>query len=125
MEQPKAQTIEAYIAHFPAEIQKLLQQMRETIARAVPQAKEVMSYGMPAFKQKGILVYFAGYAKHIGFYPTASGIEAFKHEFGDYKWSKGAVQFPLNKPIPLDLITRITKFKAERDLEKAAKKKSS
>lgn len=122
MEQPKAQTIEEYIAHFPAETQKLLQQVRKTIALAVPKAKEVISYGMPAFKQNSILVYFAGYAKHIGFYPTASGIEAFKHEFGDYKWSKGAVQFPLNKPMPLDLITRITKFKAERDLEKPVKK---
>ncbi|MNU03639.1 hypothetical protein D3C72_2477340 [compost metagenome] len=79
---------------------------------------------MPAFKQKGILVYFAGYAKHIGFYPTGSGIEAFKNEFGDYKWSKGAVQFPLDKPLPLDLITRITKFKAEIDLGKVVKKKS-
>jgi uncharacterized protein YdhG (YjbR/CyaY superfamily) len=77
---------------------------------------------MPAFKQKGILVYFAGYAKHIGFYPTATGIEAFKHEFENYNWSKGAVQFPIDKPIPLDLITRITKFKAERDLEKTVKK---
>jgi uncharacterized protein YdhG (YjbR/CyaY superfamily) len=79
---------------------------------------------MPAFKQNTVLVYFAGYAKHIGFYPTGSGIEAFKEEFTQYKWSKGAVQFPLNKPLPLDLITRITKFKAQRDLEKMKKKKS-
>jgi len=124
MEQPKPENIDQYIANFPAATQKLLQQVRETIQLAVPEAKEVISYGMPAFKQKGILVYFAGYAKHIGFYPTGSGIEAFKNEFGDYKWSKGAVQFPLDKPLPLDLITRITKFKAEIDLGKVVKKKS-
>lgn len=123
MEQPKPENIDQYIANFPAATQKLLQQVRETIHLAVPDAKEVISYGMPAFKQKGILVYFAGYAKHIGFYPTGSGIEAFKDEFGDYKWSKGAVQFPIDQPMPLDLITRITKFKAERDLEKTPQKK--
>ncbi|MGN8059625.1 iron chaperone [Pedobacter sp. 22163] len=124
MEQPKPENIDQYIANFPIETQKLLQQIRETIHKAVPEAKEVISYGMPAFKQNTVLIYFAGYAKHIGFYPTGSGIEAFKEEFAQYKWSKGAVQFPLNKPLPLDLITRITKFKAERDLEKAKKKKS-
>ncbi len=123
MEQPKPENIDQYIANFPAATQKLLQQVRETIQLAVPEAKEVISYGMPAFKQKGILVYFAGYAKHIGFYPTGSGIEAFKNEFGDYKWSKGAVQFPIDQPMPLELITKITKFKAELDLEKTVKKK--
>lgn len=124
MEQPKPENIDQYIADFPIEMQKLLQQIRETIHKAVPEAKEVISYGMPAFKQNTVLVYFAGYAKHIGFYPTGSGIEAFKEEFTQYKWSKGAVQFPLDKPLPLDLITRITKFKGERDLEKVKKKKS-
>ncbi|MGM9479101.1 iron chaperone [Pedobacter sp. GSP4] len=123
MEQPKAQNIDEYIADFPVATQKILQQVRETIHLAVPEAKEVISYGMPAFKQNGVLVYFAGYAKHIGFYPTGSGIEAFSAEFGDYKWSKGAVQFPIDKPMPLDLITRITKFKAERDMEKTKRKK--
>ena len=124
MEQPKPENIDQYIANFPIETQKLLQQIRETIHKAIPEAKEVISYGMPAFKQNTVLVYFAGYAKHIGFYPTGSGIEAFKEEFAQYKWSKGAVQFPLDKPLPLDLITRITKFKAERDLEKVKNKKS-
>ncbi|MDQ0969291.1 uncharacterized protein YdhG (YjbR/CyaY superfamily) [Flavobacterium sp. W4I14] len=124
MEQPKPENIDQYIANFPIKTQKLLQQIRETIHKAVPEAKEVISYGMPAFKQNTVLVYFAGYAKHIGFYPTGSGIEAFKEEFTQYKWSKGAVQFPLDKPLPLDLITRITRFKAERDLEKVKKKKS-
>jgi uncharacterized protein YdhG (YjbR/CyaY superfamily) len=124
MEQSKPENIDQYIANFPLETQKLLQQVRETIHKAVPEAKEVISYGMPAFKQNTVLVYFAGYAKHIGFYPTASGIEIFKDEFTSYKWSKGAVQFPLDKPLPLDLITRITKFKAEHDLEKVKKKKA-
>jgi len=124
MEQPKPENIDQYIANFPIETQNLLQQIRETIHKAIPEAKEVISYGMPAFKQNTVLVYFAGYAKHIGFYPTGSGIEAFKEEFTQYKWSKGAVQFPLDKPLPLELITRITKFKAERDLEKVKKKKS-
>lgn len=124
MDQPKPENIDQYIAGFPAETQKLLQKVRETIRQAAPEAKEVISYGMPAFKQHTVLVYFAGYAKHIGFYPTSSGIENFKDEFANYKWSKGAVQFPLDKPLPLELITRITKFKAEKDLEKVKKKKA-
>ncbi|WP_431293782.1 iron chaperone [Pedobacter sp. P26] len=118
---PKPENIDQYIATFPVETQKLLQKVRETIHKAVPAAKEVIRYGMPAFKQHAVLVYFAGYDKHIGFYPTGSGIETFNNEFVDYKWSKGAVQFPLDKPLPLDLIIRITKFKAERDFEKAKK----
>lgn len=122
MEQPKPENIDQYIANFPLETQELLQQVRKTIHKAVPEAKEVISYGMPAFKQNSVLVYFAAYAKHIGFYPTGTGIEAFKAEFADYKWSKGAVQFPLNKPLPFDLITRISKFKAEKDLEKTIPK---
>ncbi|GGI22749.1 iron chaperone [Pedobacter mendelii] len=123
MEKPEPKTIDEYIAIFPLKTQQILQQIRETIHKAVPNAKEVISYKMPAFKQNHVLVYFAAYKKHIGFYPTGSGIEAFQHEFGNYKWSKGAVQFPIDKPIPLDLITRITKFKAEKDLEKISKKK--
>ena len=123
MEKPEPQTIDEYIAHFPTTTQKVLQEIRETIQKAVPNAKETISYKMPEFKQNGILVYFAGYAKHIGFYPTALGIEAFKNEFRNYKWSKGAVQFPLDKPMPLDLIARITRFNAEKDLENVTNKK--
>ncbi|QPH38422.1 iron chaperone [Pedobacter endophyticus] len=122
MEKQEPKTIDEYIALFPAKTQTILQQLRETIHNAVPNAKEVISYKMPAFKQNGILVYFAAYKNHIGFYPTGSGIEAFQHEFGDYKWSKGAVQFPIDKPMPLDLIARITKFKAERDKAPTRKK---
>jgi len=115
MEKPV--NVDAYINLFPAEVQELLQQMRQTIKKAVPEVKEIISYGMPAYKLKHVLVYFAAYKKHIGFYPTGSGIDAFKQEFADYKWSKGAVQFPLDKPLPLDLVARITKFKAEIDVQ--------
>ena len=118
MEKPVPKTIDEYIALFPLKTQKILQEIRETIHNTIPNAKEVISYKMPAFKQKRILVYFAAYQKHIGFYPTGSGIEAFKHEFTAYKWSKGAVQFPIDKPMPLNLIARITKFKADQNLEK-------
>ncbi|UKT63890.1 iron chaperone [Pedobacter mucosus] len=123
MENQKQENIDEYISRFSLETQKLLQVVRQTIHQVIPEAKEVISYGMPAFKVNKILVYFAGYKNHIGFYPTGSGIDAFKSEFTDYKWSKGAVQFPLNKPLPLDLITRITKFRANEDLEQAKKKK--
>lgn len=121
MEKTATKTIDEYIHHFPAETQTILQQVRQAIHQAAPDAKEVISYKMPAFKQNKVLVYFAAYKNHIGFYPTGLGIETFKDEFGDYKWSKGAVQFPLDKPMPLDLIIRITKFKAQNDLEKSKK----
>jgi uncharacterized protein YdhG (YjbR/CyaY superfamily) len=89
--------IDNYIAQFSPEIQLILQEIREIIQEVLPEAKEVISYKMPAYKMNGILVYFAGYSGHIGFYPTAVGIENFNSEFGDYKWSKGAVQFPHQK----------------------------
>ncbi|MFW0714955.1 iron chaperone [Pedobacter sp. N23S346] len=123
MEKKEPKTIDSYIAQFPAETQKILKQIRKTIHLAAPAAKEVISYKMPAFKQNSILVYFAAYAKHIGFYPTGVGIDAFKSEFENYKWSKGAVQFPIDQELPLDLIARITKFKVEKDFEKVSKPK--
>lgn len=121
MEKTVPKTIDEYIALFPIKTQEMLQQIRKSIQNAAPDAVETISYKMPAFKQNKVLVYFAAYEKHIGFYPTGDGIEAFKAEFSEFKWSKGAVQFPLNEPLPLDLITRITKFKAEKDLEKVKK----
>lgn len=111
MEKAKPENIDDYIANFPIEVQYLLKNMRQIIKEVVPTATEVISYGMPAFKLNKILVYFAGYKNHIGFYPTASGIEKFKNEFQDFKWSKGAVQFPLNTPLPKDLIQRIVHFR--------------
>jgi uncharacterized protein YdhG (YjbR/CyaY superfamily) len=111
-------TIDEYIKTFPAEIQVILQKMRQTIQEAAPEAIEVISYQMPAFKLNGILVYFAAHKNHIGFYPTASGIEAFKAELAPYKWSKGAVQFPLDKPIPFDLVKKIVLYRAKENTKK-------
>ena len=112
-----AADIDEYISTFPAETRKLLQQLRATIRKAAPRAEETISYGMPAFRQHRVLVYFAGYARHIGFYPTGTGIAAFKAELSAYKHSKGAVQFPLDKPLPLALIRRMVQYKVREDEE--------
>lgn len=109
----------AYIDSFTGDSKVLLKQLRSTIRKAAPEAEEVISYNMPAYKFHGMLVYFAGHKNHIGFYPGASGIEAFKNELADYKWAKGSVQFPINKPIPLELVTRIVVFKVKENLIKA------
>ncbi len=115
--------IDEYILSFPEETKKKLEQLRVTINKAAPQANKVISYAMPAFKLNGMLVYFAAYEKHIGFYPTSSGIEAFKKELSIYKGAKGSVQFPLDKPLPLALISKIVKFRIKENLQKAALKK--
>lgn len=115
--------IDKYIAGFPGDVQLKLQQIRQAIKKAAPEAEEIISYKMPAYRLNGMLVYFAGYKNHIGFYPTSTGIENFKEEFSDYKWSKGAVQFPLNKKLPLMLISKIVKFKVRINLEKINSKK--
>ncbi|HAH22526.1 MAG TPA: hypothetical protein DCL77_01960 [Prolixibacteraceae bacterium] len=124
MNTPQAKDIDQYIAGFPPEVQVMLEELRATIRNAAPEAMETISYQMPAFKLNGILVYFAAYKNHIGFYPTGSGIEHFKEEVSAYKSSKGTVQFPLNQPIPLDLITKIVKFRVKQNLEKAELKKA-
>lgn len=115
--------IDDYISQFSIQIQLKLEEMRAIIREVLPNAKEVISYKMPAYKMNGILVYFAGYSGHIGFYPTATGIAKFNPEFGTYKWSKGAVQFPIDEPLPRDLIQKMVLFKLEEDLQKAAIKK--
>jgi uncharacterized protein YdhG (YjbR/CyaY superfamily) len=115
--------IDKYIASYPIEVQKRLSQIRDTIIKAAPDAEEVISYQMPAYKYHGMLAWFAGHKNHIGFYPGASGIENFRKEISVYKWAKGSVQFPLDKPLPLSLITKIIKFKVKENLEKAAAKK--
>lgn len=115
--------VDAYIAAFPEETQVLLQSMRSIITKAAPKAQEIISYGMPAYKQDSVLVYFAGYKQHIGFYPTSSGIKNFTKEIAIYKNSKGAVQFPLDKPLPSKLITQIVKFRVAETKEKAKNKK--
>jgi uncharacterized protein YdhG (YjbR/CyaY superfamily) len=118
------QTIDEYIRSFPPEVRVLLERLRQTIRKAAPGAVETISYRMPAFKQNGVLVYFAGYKKHIGFYPTASGIEAFKKELSAYPISKGTVQFPLDKPVPFDLVQRIVAFRVKENLAKKGGKES-
>jgi uncharacterized protein YdhG (YjbR/CyaY superfamily) len=113
----KITNIDDYIAGFPEHTGKLLLQMREIIRQAAPDADEVISYQMPAFKQKGILVYYAAYKNHIGFYPMANAIEEFKSELSPYKWTKGTIQFPLDQPLPVELITRIIEFRVSSRLK--------
>ncbi len=109
--------VDEYIESFPEETQEILKQVRNTIRRAAPDAEETLSYGMPAYKMYGKpLVYFAGYKKHIGFYATPAGHSEFASELSKYKQGRGSVQFPIDKPLPLDLITRITKFRVQENL---------
>ena len=114
--------IDDYIAGFPQEIQVKLQKIRETIQVAAPDAVEKISYQMPTFALEGNLVHFAAFKHHIGFYPAPRGIEAFEEELSAYKGGKGSVQFPLEEPIPYDLISRIVAFRVKDNLEKAARK---
>jgi uncharacterized protein YdhG (YjbR/CyaY superfamily) len=115
-------TVDEYITNFPKDVQKLLEQVRATIKKAAPDAKEKIGYGIPTFTLNGNLVHFGGYQNHIGFYATPHCHEAFKKELSVYKQGKGSVQFPINKPLPLDLITRIVKFRVKQNLEKAGAK---
>ena len=111
-----------YIALFPEHIREILQKLRTTIKKAAPSAEEAISYKMPAFKLNGILVWFAVNKEHIGFYPTASPIKALKKELAGYRTSKGAIQFPIDKPIPLTLVKTIVKFKLKENAEKEKRK---
>ena len=121
-DQKPPQTIDEYIAGFPEDIQAILEKIRMTIREAAPEAKETISYQMPTFTLYGNLVHFAAFKKHIGFYPVPSGIEKFKKELSVYKGAKGSVQFPLDQPIPYDLISDIVKFRVQES-NAAAKKK--
>jgi uncharacterized protein YdhG (YjbR/CyaY superfamily) len=111
-------SIDDYIESFPEPVRKKLTALRRTIRQGAPQAQERISYQMPAFHQNGNLVYFAAHAKHIGFYPTSSGIAEFEDELARYKHSKGAVQFPLEEPLPLGLIKRIVEFRVSENVKK-------
>jgi uncharacterized protein YdhG (YjbR/CyaY superfamily) len=111
-------TVDEYISQFPEDVQSILLKIRAAIRESAPEAVEKISYQMPAFHQNGVLVWFAAHKHHIGFYPTGSGIEAFKEELAGYKSSKGAVQFPLDKPIPYELIGEIVKFRVAQNLKK-------
>lgn len=115
--------IDEYIASFPKAIQQLLQQVRNTIQKAAPDAKEAIKYAMPTFTLNGNLVHFAAFTNHIGFYPAPTGMDAFKKELSVYKTGKGSVQFPLDQPMPLALITKIVKLRVKEDEEKARLKK--
>ncbi|MCX6214710.1 DUF1801 domain-containing protein [Spirosoma sp.] len=122
METVPVTTIDAYIAGFPENVQELLQQVRATVRSAAPNAEEAISYGMPTLKLNGNLVHFAAFKNHIGFYPAPQGLDAFKEELAGYKGAKGSVQFPLDQPLPLDLIARITKYRVEQNLVNVKKK---
>ena len=115
----KFQTVEEYIATFPPKTKKFLKDIRATIKQAAPQAEEAISYNMPAFKLHGMLVWYAGYKEHIGLYPKTTVIQAFKKDLEGYKQSKGTIQFPLDQPLPLDLITRIVKYRIKENQEAA------
>jgi uncharacterized protein YdhG (YjbR/CyaY superfamily) len=122
--QPK--TIDDYISRFPEDVQVVLEKVRTTIKKAAPKAEEIISYQMPAFRQNGNLVYFAGWKDHISFYPVSSAIKAFEKELTPYEPSKGTVKFPIDKRMPLGLISRMVKFRVKENLEKEnAKKRKS
>jgi uncharacterized protein YdhG (YjbR/CyaY superfamily) len=118
MKREIAHDIDEYISFHPESVRIQLEKLRQTICKAAPKAEEVISYQMPAFKLNGMLVYFAAYKNHIGFYPTGSGIAAFKKELAPYETSKGTVRFPIDQPLPLGLIGKIVKFRAKQNLEK-------
>lgn len=123
--QKKPATIDEYIAGFPRELQPLLEKVRATIRKAAPDAEEAIKYMMPTYVLEGNLIHFAGYNHHIGLYPGSRPIEEFKDELSKYETSKGTVKLPLDKPIPVGLITKITKFCVKRNLEKAVSRKGA
>jgi uncharacterized protein YdhG (YjbR/CyaY superfamily) len=123
MMNPKPTSVEEYFSWFPADIQAKLYQIRDALRIALPDAKEVISYHMPAFKTTEVLVYYAAAKSHLGFYPTSSGVEEFKKELTGYVTSKGAIQFPYDKELPLDLIAQIAQFRAEEAKFRAEMKK--
>ena len=116
------QNIDEYIGGFPNDVQEILEKIRMTIRKAAPEARERISYQIPTFTLNGNLVHFAAYKKHIGFYPAPRGIEKFKKELSVYEGGKGTVRFPLDKPIPFDLISRIVKFRVKENLKRAEAK---
>jgi len=122
MDIKKPENIDEYIGAFPNDVQEILEKIRMTIRKAAPDAKEKISYSMPAFEQSGIVVYFAAFKNHIGLYALPSGHEEFKEALSKYKSGKGSVQFPLKDPMPYDLISKIVKFRVKENLAKIKKK---
>lgn len=123
METTQAKDIDDYIANCSAQVQDVLQELRQTIRQAAPDAKETINYMMPTFTLEGNLVHFAAFKNHIGFYPAPSGIDQFREELSTYELSKGTIRFPLGQPLPLKLVSRIVKFRVQENLEKAEAKK--
>lgn len=119
------ETIDEYISMFPGDVQTILNQVRQTIREAAPDADETINYRMPTFTLNGNLVHFAAFKNHIGFYPTPTGIEAFKEELSPYKGAKGSVQFPIDQPMPLSLIRRIVEYRVKENMERKQKQKGS
>jgi uncharacterized protein YdhG (YjbR/CyaY superfamily) len=118
-------TIDEYISMFPEDVRTILKKLRQTIRDAAPEAQETINYQMPTFTLNGNLVHFAAFKNHIGFYPTPTGMEAFKDELSAYKGAKGSVQFPIDQPLPLPLIRRIVEYRVKENLERKPRKKSS
>jgi uncharacterized protein YdhG (YjbR/CyaY superfamily) len=118
----QAGNMDEYIAGFPKHTQEILEKLRATIRKAAPGAEETINYAIPTFILKGNLVHFAAFKNHIGFYPAPSGIEAFKKELSVYEGAKGSIKFPIEKPLPFGLITKIAKFRVKENLERAKKK---
>ncbi|MDP4302491.1 iron chaperone [Leptothrix discophora] len=121
---PDPSPIDAYIAAQPEAVRPLLEQVRAAVRRAAPEAREVISYRIPAFRQQGVLVYFAGFKHHIGFYPPVRGDAALEREAAPYAGEKGNLRFPLDQPLPLDLIERITRLRLAQDKALAAQRPS-
>lgn len=119
---PKPTTIDAYIAAFPVETQVLLESLRQAIRDMAPEATECINYGIPTYQLHGNLVHFAGYKHHIGFYPGAAGIAEFQDAFAGYKSAKGSVQFPINQPLPLEIVQEVVRFRVQQNVAKAAEK---
>ena len=119
------ETVDQYIAAFPTDVKKRMQQLRKTIKVAAPKAEEVISYQMPGYKYLGMLVYFAAYKNHIGFYPGAGGVLEFYKELSSFRSAKGSVQFPHDRPIPFEIISKIVKFRVKQNEEKLSLKKSN
>jgi uncharacterized protein YdhG (YjbR/CyaY superfamily) len=125
MKSDKAATIDEYIESFPKDIQKILKEVRATVRKAAPRAEETIKYGMPTFTYKGNLVYFAAFKKHLGFFPAPTNDPSFEKALSLYKTGKGSIQFPYDQPMPLSLITRITRWRIQQNSKKEAAKKSA
>jgi len=118
-------TMDGYINQFPENVRSILNELRQAIKETAPEAQETINYQIPTFTLNGNLVHFAAFKNHIGFYPTPSGMEAFKKELAAYKGAKGSVQFPINQPLPLPLIRKIVEYRVKENSERKPKKKST